>query len=108
MTESFCKLCNAALLKESEELCEVCQKMEGRLNYLIEIHREAAKGYLGKKLNETSDPKMQVYERRAQEYTPPKGGAVGYDISEHSEHQQRSLFLLWPVAVMGAVAGYLD
>jgi len=73
MTESFCKLCNAALLKESEELCEVCQKMEVRLNYLTEIHREAAKEYLGKKLNETSDPKMQAYERRAQEYTPPKG-----------------------------------
>ena len=73
MTESFCKLCNAALLKESEELCEVCQKMEVRINYLIETHKEAAREYLGKKLNKILDPKMQVYERRGKEYNPPKG-----------------------------------
>ncbi len=73
MAESFCKLCNASLLKESEELCKVCQKMEIRINYLIEAHKETAKEYLGKKFNEASDPKMQIYERRGQEYTPPKG-----------------------------------
>jgi hypothetical protein len=73
MNETFCKLCTAPLLKEAEELCEVCQKMEVRINYLIETHKEAVREYLGKKFNETSDPKMQIYERRAQEYTPPKG-----------------------------------
>ena len=73
MNEEFCKLCTAPLLKETKELCEVCQKMEVRINYLIEIHKESAREYLGKKLNETSDPKAQLYERRTQEYTPPKG-----------------------------------
>lgn len=73
MPESFCKLCNAALLKESEELCDVCLKMEVRINYLIEAHKNTAKEYLGKKFNEASDPKMQIYERRGQEYNPPKG-----------------------------------
>jgi len=73
MNEAFCKLCTAPLLEEAEELCEVCQKMEVRINYLIESHKEAVREYLGKKFNETSDPKMQIYERRSQEYTPPKG-----------------------------------
>ena len=73
MTESFCKLCTAPLLKEAEELCEACQKMEVRINYLIETHKEAAKEYLGKKFNKTCDQKMQIYERRGREYTPPKG-----------------------------------
>ncbi|MCP4372537.1 MAG: hypothetical protein GY797_31190 [Deltaproteobacteria bacterium] len=73
MNESFCRLCTTPLLKEADELCEVCQKMEVRINYLIETHKKAAREFLGKKFNEASDPKMQIYERRAQEYTPPKG-----------------------------------
>ncbi|MDY6792736.1 MAG: hypothetical protein SWH54_15850 [Thermodesulfobacteriota bacterium] len=73
MNEVFCKLCNAPLLNDKEELCEVCQKMEVRINYLIERHKEAIREYLGKKFNETSDPKLQMYERRSKEYTPPKG-----------------------------------
>ncbi len=73
MNEAFCKLCAAPLLREAEELCEVCQKIDVRINYLIESNKEAVREYLGNKFNETSDLKMQIYERRAQEYTPPKG-----------------------------------
>ena len=73
MNETLCKLCTAPLLKEEEELCEACQKMEIRINYLIERHKEVVREYLGKKFNETSDPKMKIYERRSQEYIPPKG-----------------------------------
>jgi hypothetical protein len=73
MPESLCKLCHATLLKESEEICEACQKMEIRINYLIENHKETAKEYLGKKFNQASDPIMQKFERRGQKYQPPKG-----------------------------------
>ncbi|MBW1821214.1 MAG: hypothetical protein JRI92_05525 [Deltaproteobacteria bacterium] len=73
MNEAVCKLCTAPLLNEAEELCEVCQKMEVRINYLIESNKEAVREYLGNKFNETSDPKMLIYERRTQRYTPPKG-----------------------------------
>jgi uncharacterized Zn finger protein (UPF0148 family) len=73
MNDAFCELCNAPLLKEAEVLCEVCQKMEIRINYLIANHKEDVREYLGKKFNETSDPKIQKYERRAEDYTPPKG-----------------------------------
>jgi len=73
MNEASCKLCAAPILKEAEDLCEQCQKMEIRINYLIERHKESVREYLGRKFNEASDPKMQRYERRSQEYTPPKG-----------------------------------
>ncbi|RLC74749.1 MAG: hypothetical protein DRI61_16095 [Chloroflexi bacterium] len=73
MNEAICKLCTAPLAKEAEELCEECQKMEVRINYLIECRKEAVREYLGKKFNETSDPKMQMYERRSRKYTPPIG-----------------------------------
>jgi len=73
MNETLCSLCNEPVQEKQGILCEMCLRMEERLNFLIKKDKESAKEYLGSKLNAIADQENQNHDRRKTQYTPPWG-----------------------------------
>ena len=68
-----CQLCCEPVEEKQGILCEMCLRMEERLNYLIKNDKDSAKEYLGSKLNAIADQEEQNYDRRKTQYKPPWG-----------------------------------
>ena len=66
-------LCEQALDVESADLCSNCTAMAERLSYLVEYHGEKAGIFLTEKLNEITERRNRMFDRRKNQYQPPLG-----------------------------------